>query len=189
MSVNAGPPRWAERLLERLLAERRDAGDAIVGDLREEYVESKLPRRGRVRANWWYLRQVASFARWPQRAGGPMQRMYSILSVFTTVCLAWFTVMEIVLRHPGFEMRACVSVGLAVLSIAPVAVWRLHLSRLAPWMRAAAVPLLGIGLVAFVRNAINTDFEGYILVISVALILEGLLMLFVFPRISARRAP
>ena len=185
MSVNAGPPRWAERLLEQIVADR--AGEVIAGDLREEYVESKLPRRGRARANWWYLRQVASFARWPQRAGGPMQKMYSILSVFTTACLVWFTVMEMILRHPGFGARACVAVGLAVLSIAPLVVWRLHLSRLAPWMRAAAVPLLGIGLIAFVRNAMNTDFEGYIMVISVALIVEGLLMLFVLPRTSAGR--
>jgi hypothetical protein len=175
MNANPGPPQWAERLLEHLMADRR--GEIIAGDLREEYVESKLPGRGRVRANWWYLRQVASFAPWPQRIGGPMQTMYSILSVFTAACLAWFTAMEVILRHPGFQLRACVAVGLALLSIAPLVIWRLHLSQVSPWVRAAAVPLIGIGVFAFVRNAMAEDFEGYIMVISFALILEGLLML------------
>ena len=106
-----------------------------------------------------------------------MQTMYSILSVFTAACLAWFTAMEVILRHPGFQLRACVAVGLALLSIAPLVIWRLHLSQVSPWVRAAAVPLIGIGVFAFVRNAMAEDFEGYIMVISFALILEGLLML------------
>ena len=65
MTANPGPPQWAEELLEQMLADR--GGDIIAGDLREEYVESKLSQRGRVRANWWYLRQVASFVRLPRQ--------------------------------------------------------------------------------------------------------------------------
>jgi hypothetical protein len=180
MSANTGPPQWAEKLLEQMLANR--GGESIVGDLHEEYVESRLSRRGRLRANWWYLRQVASFVPWRQRIGGPMQTMYSILAVFTAACLAWFTVMEMILRHPGFQVRACVAVGLGLLSIAPLVIRRLHLSQFLPWTRLAALPLIGIGAFAFTRNAIAEDFEGYIMVISAALVFEGVLMMTVLGR-------
>jgi hypothetical protein len=36
--------------------------DAIAGDLLEEFVETALPQRGPVRAQLWYLRQLASLA-------------------------------------------------------------------------------------------------------------------------------
>ncbi len=55
---HANPPRWAEALLRRQLAPRDR--DTIAGDLLEHYREVILPRRGRVRARLWYVRQVLS---------------------------------------------------------------------------------------------------------------------------------
>jgi hypothetical protein len=52
------PPRWAERLL-RLFLHPRDR-DTIAGDLLEEYRDTVLPARGRLRARLWYVRQVLS---------------------------------------------------------------------------------------------------------------------------------
>jgi hypothetical protein len=52
------PPRWAEWLLRAML-EPRDR-DTISGDLLEEYREVIVPRRGRLRANLWYVRQALS---------------------------------------------------------------------------------------------------------------------------------
>jgi hypothetical protein len=52
------PPRWAEALLRAGLGPRDR--ESIAGDLAEEYQEAVLPARGRVRADLWYLRQVAS---------------------------------------------------------------------------------------------------------------------------------
>jgi hypothetical protein len=52
------PPRWAEALL-RLCLPPRDR-DTVTGDLLEEYRESVLPMRGRLRAQLWYLRHAIS---------------------------------------------------------------------------------------------------------------------------------
>jgi hypothetical protein len=52
------PPWWAEQLL-RVFLKRRDR-DTVAGDLLEEYRERVLPRRGRWRAQVWYLRQALS---------------------------------------------------------------------------------------------------------------------------------
>ncbi len=53
------PPVWAESLLRALLPQR--SRDTVTGDLLEEYAEVILPARGALRANIWYMRQVASF--------------------------------------------------------------------------------------------------------------------------------
>jgi len=54
------PPAWADSVLRALLPSRSQ--DTVTGDLLEEYIEVVLPSRGVLRANLWYLRQVASFA-------------------------------------------------------------------------------------------------------------------------------
>jgi len=55
---DAAPPRWAEAMLLRVLAPA-DA-PAIAGDLLEHYREGVLPARGRLRADLWYVGQLAS---------------------------------------------------------------------------------------------------------------------------------
>ena len=58
--INPTPPRFADVILRALLAARDR--DTVSGDLLEAYRDSIFPRRGRWRANAWYLRQVAGFA-------------------------------------------------------------------------------------------------------------------------------
>ena len=60
MNAAATPPRWAEALLESLLAPA--ARQSVTGDLLEEYRTSIAPQRGTTAANAWYVRQVAGFA-------------------------------------------------------------------------------------------------------------------------------
>jgi hypothetical protein len=50
------------RLLDRLLAAALDAPDrdALIGDLTHEYDTRVRPTRGRLRADWWYARQIAA---------------------------------------------------------------------------------------------------------------------------------
>src|SRR5262249_42380145 len=57
-SMGDRPPRWAEFLL-RLFLKPRDR-ETVLGDLLEEYREEILPAHGKVRAQWWYLRQALS---------------------------------------------------------------------------------------------------------------------------------
>jgi hypothetical protein len=54
------PPRWATTLLRLIL--RSSDRESIPGDLLEEYREAILPRCGGLRADLWYVRQVASLA-------------------------------------------------------------------------------------------------------------------------------
>jgi hypothetical protein len=169
------PPRWAEVLLEWLLSERDR--ETVAGDLREEYGETVYPRLGGVRAKVWYVRQVLSLLRKSLGEGGPMKKTLMPLSVFTFACACWLGVMEMVLRHPGFGTRVGVAALIALISLATV------LTRMAGpgasgerWLWVGAVVLIGIGGQAFVRNARAAHFEGFVVVISVALVVQGLLI-------------
>jgi hypothetical protein len=169
------PPRWAEVLLERLLCERDR--EAVVGDLREEYGETVYPRCGGVRAKVWYVRQVLSLLRRSLGEGGPMKKMLLPLSMFTFTCACWLGVMEMVLRHPGYRLRVGVAALIALISVATILVRMAGLGvRGERWLWVGAAVLIGTGGEAFVRNARAAHFEGFVLVISVALVMQGLLM-------------
>ena len=92
MSRPGAPPRWAEALLERLLPER--VRETIVGDLREEFIESVLPREGRFRARFWYFRQVVSFIPWFTKEGSPVGKFLMPVSSLSLACGCWLAVME-----------------------------------------------------------------------------------------------
>ncbi len=57
-STPPAPPRWADALLR--LSLRPSDRDSTSGDLLEEYREARHPSLGTVRANLWYVTQVAS---------------------------------------------------------------------------------------------------------------------------------
>jgi hypothetical protein len=179
MSMNRQtPPRWVEVLLERLPSERDR--ETVVGDLREEYAESVLSKRGRVGANLWYLRQALSLLRRSLGEEGRMKKALLPLSMFTFACACWLGVMEMMLRHPGYGTRVGVAVLIALISMATVLVRMADVgvgARGERWLWVGAVLLIGIGGQAFVRNARAAHFEGFVLVISVALIVQGLLTL------------
>jgi hypothetical protein len=54
----AAPPRWAEAILRSLL--RPADRESTSGDLLEEYRAVRYPSNGRLRANAWYIKHVAS---------------------------------------------------------------------------------------------------------------------------------
>jgi hypothetical protein len=57
MNRNApNPPAWAESVFMALLP--ADRAETESGDLLEAYRDEQLPARGRVAADWWYIRQV-----------------------------------------------------------------------------------------------------------------------------------
>lgn len=174
--VSQTPPRWAEILLEQLLAARDQ--EAVAGDLREEYVESIAPQRGRLSADLWYLRQVSSFLPKLLFQGGPMKKTLLCISFFTFTSACWLTVMEIVLRHTGYLLRIGASICIALISLATIfmliANSRVRSER---WLWVGAVVLIGIGGQAFFRNARAAHFEGFVFLISTALLLQGALML------------
>lgn len=170
------PPRWAEALLERLLPDY--AREAITGDLREEYTEGQLPERGALGARLWYLRQVASFVAWPRQKGPPMRTVLNCLLIFTLASVCWFTLMEFVLRHPGFLLRVLTDVVIVMLCALTLLTRVLHFStRAERWLWLPACGFFALGAHVFVHNLRAPHFEGYLMLVSLALALDGVLML------------
>jgi phosphatidylserine synthase len=107
-----------------------------------------------------------------------MKKTLLPLSMFTFACAYWLGVMEMTLRHPEYGLRVGVAALIALISMATILVRTADLGvRGERWLWVGAVVLIGIGGQAFVRNARATHFEGFVLVISVALVVQGLLTL------------
>ena len=159
--------------------------DVVAGDLREEYAEAQWPRVGRFRADLWYLRQVLSFVPHLSWKRGPTMRILFPVSLFTLASTIWLAVMEVTLRHPGYPARTTIALCMALICLATLLVRPLHLGTGAErllWL--GAVALIGVGVSAMVQLARATHFEGFVLVIAVALILQGVLMLTTLGRSS-----
>ena len=169
-------PRWVEILLERLLAARDR--ETVAGDLREEYAESIVPQRGRWAADLWYLRQVSSFLPILITRGRSMKKTLLCVSFFTFASTCWLTLMEMVLRHPGYLLRVGASVLIILISLATISILIAKSGvRGERWLWVEAVIILGIGGQAFLRNSRAAHFEGFVFLISAALLFQGALML------------
>ena len=177
-----GPPRWAEWLLESLLPIKKR--EEIAGDLREEYVESMLPQRGRFRANLWYARHVLSFLPRALRESSMMGKLLIFVSGFTMICMFWLASMEMKLRHPGFGTRMAMDLCFAVTCLAAFLVRRLAAprNRSEASLRAGGFLMMIFGALTFLENARSAHFEGFVFVISLVLVLQGTLMVLTLGR-------
>jgi hypothetical protein len=179
------PPRWAEIAIERILAETD--GQTVAGDLREEYVEAILPRLGRLRADLWYLRQVLSLApRGVSRQRG-MRKGLLFASAFTFACGCWLALMEWLLRHPGYVLRSAEDASIALVPLATIVVLFLNLGiRAERWLWAGALALFGVAVRALVDDMRSPHFEGFVLLVSLALALQSVFMLWSLGRTGPR---
>jgi uncharacterized protein involved in response to NO len=177
------PPRWAENLLEHLLPEH--TREDIVGDLREEYAEALLPRYGRFGADLRYVRHVLSFLPAATRESTTMGVILIGVSVITAICMFWLAAMEIVLRHPLYAHRAALDVVLGLVCLATICIRLLHPPRTLDErsLRGIGFLLILFGALAFFQNAGSAHFEGFVFVISLLLMLQGVLMLLTLGRI------
>jgi len=107
-----------------------------------------------------------------------MGKILFVVSLFTLACACWLAFMETLLRHPGYATRIGVALAIALICAATILVRMLHVSfRGERWLWAGAAVLIGIGAQAFLRNARAAHFEGFVFIISLVLVLQGLLML------------
>jgi hypothetical protein len=114
-----------------------------------------------------------------------MAKLLSLSSMLTLLCGCWLALMEGLLRHPGFEARAIVAMLIAAAGLATLLVRLLNLGvRSERWLWAAAAALIGLGVFSFLRNARAAHFEGFVFVIAIVLMLQGLLMLITLGRQS-----
>lgn len=176
-----------ERALLRLLNPRDR--ETVSGDLLEEYREEQVPRLGRLRANLWYLAQLSSFVSTRIREGGVMKQLLVLMCVFTVAAGIWLGVMESLLRHEGYAGRIVVATFLAVQSLVTVLVVLLNAgraSRVAVLVGAVAIAVLGARAVWKIAQAAH--FEGFVLIIGVALMVQAGLTLatLIRPHVGAR---
>jgi hypothetical protein len=105
-----------------------------------------------------------------------LRRILAAVCGFTALAGLWLCVMEWVLKHSGFEMRALLDLAFVVQSVLTLA----FVFGLAPgawrWIAAAGAVLVAyFGGSAVVRNLQQAHFEGFVIVIGAALVLQGLL--------------
>ncbi len=176
--IHQAPPRWLERLLLWCLPERDR--ETISGDLLEEYREVQLPRRGPTRANIWYLRQFLGFLAVRSFGGSTMRASLTWISVFTALAGAWLAVMENTLRHPGYAERSVLAGCIVVQGLATILflMWQGRpIFRLIVLMGAIGAAVLGGSAVARILN--SAHFEGFVLLVGVALVMQGIMALVV----------
>ena len=170
-----GPPDWMERLLKSLLPVRDR--ETVVGDLTQEFREEKLAELGPWRAIPWYLRQVASFVPARLRAALAQPVALSLLCAFTALCAGWLGAMDLRL-HRGFAGQMVIAATIlsqALLTLAALRFRRYATLRYVSMLGCLALLFLaGKVLVGLFRGA---DFEGYILIIALALVFQCLLTL------------
>jgi hypothetical protein len=172
------PPHWMERLLRLTLATRDR--ETISGDLLEEYREAQVPGRGRLRANLWYLRQVADIAVIRLFGGAPMKYMLAILASATLIAGAWLGIMELLLQHPGYFGRAVTACCIIAQAGGTLFYLRAQGQRVLRAVLAfGGTALAALGLVSIHRVLHAAHFEGFVLLIGAALILQCIVTLVV----------
>lgn len=177
----AQPPRLFEWLLLRVLPARDR--ETISGDLFEDYCEERLPRLGRLRAGFWYARQVMGFALIRLLWGSEMKSLLILMSLFTIAAGAWLAVMENVLKHEGYPGRTMIDLLIAAQGVATLSAILFRAGsplRILVILGAVALACVGISAVSNVLRA--SHFEGYVLVIGSALVIQGILTITAFVR-------
>jgi len=108
-----------------------------------------------------------------------MRTTLGVLAGFTTLACGWLTVMYLLLQHPGFEWKAAVS----ALLVAQSALTAAAMARVVDGPAVRAMLLVGgaavaaLGAWAFAANESSAHWEGYMALISLALVLQGVLTL------------
>ena len=119
----------------------------------------------------------------PFLEGGPIVKILLFNSLLSLLSSCWLAVMELILRHTGYWTRFGVAISIGAICISTILVRRLNLGiRIERWLWVGAVVLIGIGGKSFVHNVRAVHFEGFVSVISLILVLQGLMMLAVMGR-------
>lgn len=169
------PPSWLELILLHLLRERDR--QTISGDLLEEFHEQQV-QRGRLKASIWYALQILSFM--PAWLGFQSKLRRFLLSVcsFTLLSGLWLGAMGLRLRHPGYvegEIISAIIVSQGLLTI--LALWLRRRSILLDLSAIGCLPLFWLASKALRGIIDGSNFEGYILLIALALLVQAILTL------------
>lgn len=168
------PPLLLQNLLQAFLPARDQ--ETVFGDLLEAYAERRHHNRA-FRANLWFALQTVSFAPRGTLAALAQEPRLVFFCSFTSACGAWLGTMDVLLHHPNLlrhETIAGLIVGQGLLTLLTLPLFRFRLLRWLVFTGTLAVTWLGgKALVAVVRG--DYSFDGYILIIAAALIVQAAL--------------
>jgi len=175
------PPYLLDCLLLFLLLPRDR--ETVSGDLYEEFLEVKLHELGQFRACLWYMRQVLSFV--PGRAmavllQGPALRL---LCFCTALSGCWLAMMDLLLRHPGYGSQIVIAATIVSQAMLTLAALRFHRhGGLRAISMVGSLTLLWLAGSALKATFGGAHFEGYVLLIALALIVQAVLTMSTLPR-------
>jgi len=109
-----------------------------------------------------------------------MKQALTVLCCFVVAAATWLCLMENVLHHDGYIVRSVVAVLIAAQSLATLLVVRRGGHAVARTLVAiGAIGAALFGTSAIVTTLRTSHFEGFVLIIGLALILEAVLALLV----------
>jgi hypothetical protein len=112
-----------------------------------------------------------------------MTPMLVCLSLFSLAAGCWLALMESILRHPAFPQRIAIAaliVGQSALTLIAIAGSPRRVTRYI--VGAGACALFAMGALAVLKNVRGPGFEGFALIIGLALIVQAILTLSVMLR-------
>ena len=178
-------PCWMEAILLLMLPPRDS--ETITGDLHEEF-QGRLPKLGRLRANLWYARQVLSFL--PHHAATIFGRSPALMLVsgFTGLCGAWFTMTGLRHSHPGHRAgQVIAAIILLQAALTLVALCLRPVTLLRRTSVAGTLALVWLAFKALIATVHGAKLEGYVLLIALLLLAQVALTLRSLPEWHAPR--
>ncbi len=178
------PPRWLEQLVLLSLYDRDR--DPIAGDLFEGYADVSA-RRGRFRANLWYLRHALSLG---VHRFSRSERLLAGLCMFTSAYGLWFGTMALILKH-GYSRLDLIAIAILGQSLLTLCALTLPgVRQLRVFAALGCLPLLWlIGMVVY-GVAKDAPIEGYVLLMALSLALQtGMTAVVLAHRAKAVRGP
>lgn len=176
-----GPPAWMEFLL-RFLLPARDR-ETVAGDLYEEFCDRCASQPNSVRASFWYLLQAVSFAPRRCRSAFIQPRMLVPLCAFTALCGCWLGAMDLRLRHPGYLGQTAIAASILLQALLTLGALHFRRNTFLRYLPMFGCPVLfWLAGKALIATMCGADMEGYILIISIALLYQASLTLCTLPR-------
>ena len=167
------PPNTMQQLLLALLP--ANSRETISGDLHEAYVE-RHRQSGSFSADAWYVLQVLSFLPRGCIDAYAHNPLLALVCCFTAASGAWLGTMSILLRHQHLVQSESIAGTIAAQGLLTLAVLPLRRIRTLRWVAlAGCLPVLYLAAGALYSTLHSTDTEGYILLISLALIVQSVL--------------
>jgi hypothetical protein len=104
-----------------------------------------------------------------------MRKLLIALAAFTALASAWLATMDLILKHPGYVERTWMAAFFASQSIATIIAFATPLRRVLRALTlpgAAIIAYMGLHVLVLLSKGAR-DFEGYVLLIALALVLQA----------------